>query len=271
MALSIDNYLRNVAAKYYLKNNSIEVTKITSSVTNLLTNLQSFLGTKMNRAFVFGSYDRDTILPRSLDSHSDVDVMVVFNHTDYERTPETYRSWLYDFAVKNYQIRYGSTVSKTHPTVTIKLNNIHYDLVPAKEENNWFTSASTLYIPKAGGEWRTTNPYDVRSALTSANTKYNGIVRPVIRLMKGWNSNNGYPYDSYILERAITEMNFYGDNHQSGLFYAVNQLPLSSNDSTATKGKVESLQLNIRYVKQYLEEGNLERAKHWLHRVLPLV
>lgn len=269
MAISIDNYLRILAANYYLKNNSAEVAKINTSVASMRSNLQTYLGAKMNRSFIFGSFDRDTILPRSIDQHSDVDVMVVFNHTDFERTPETYRSWLHDFAKKYYQERYGSSVSKTHPTVTIRLNNIHYDLVPAKEEVGFWNSTKTLYIPKAGGNWRSTNPNDVKSALTNANMKYNGIVRPVIRLMKAWNCSNGYPYDSYDLERALTGMNFSGDNYERGLFYAVEQLPLSRNDSLSTKSKVDSLKTNIANVKSYLSQDNMDRAKHWLHRVLP--
>lgn len=223
----------------------------------------------MNRSFVFGSFDRDTILPRSIDKHSDIDLMVVFNHTDFERTPETYRGWLHDFAKKYYQDRYGSSVSKTHPTVTIRLNNIHYDLVPAKEETSFWSSAKTLYIPKMGSEWRSTNPNDVKAALTNANTRYKGIVRPIIRLMKAWNSSNGYPYDSYDLERALTGMNFNGDNHERGLFYAIEQLPLNSNDSSNIKSKVASLKTNIANVKYYLLLDNMDRAKHWLHRVFP--
>lgn len=269
MALSIDYYLSTLAKNYYLKNSSTEVAKIDISIASLRTNLQTYLGAKMNRSFVFGSYDRDTILPRSLDSKSDVDLMVVFNHTDFERTPETYRGWLHNFAIKYYQDRYGSTVSKTNPTVTIKLNNIHYDLVPAKEETSIFNWSKTLYIPKLGGDWRSTNPNDVKHALVNANKQYNGIVRPIIRLMKAWNSNNGYPYDSYILERALTGMNFNRDNLERGFFYAIEQLPLSSSDSTSTKAKVESLKTNIKNVKYYLALDNMERAKHWLHRVLP--
>ncbi|MBA3647272.1 MAG: hypothetical protein H0W62_01785 [Chitinophagales bacterium] len=81
MAIYIDNYLRTLSGKYYLKNNSDEVTKIDSSISNLFGNLNKELGNKIRRKFVFGSYDRDTILPRKFDSKSDVDVMIIFNHT----------------------------------------------------------------------------------------------------------------------------------------------------------------------------------------------
>ena len=107
MASSIDTYLRSLSYSFYLKKDSAEITRINTSKDNLLANLDKELGILIKRRFVFGSYDRDTILPRSIDSKSDIDIMVVFNHTEYERTPETYRGWLKNFGDKYYKDRYG--------------------------------------------------------------------------------------------------------------------------------------------------------------------
>jgi predicted nucleotidyltransferase len=266
MAVSIDNYLRSLSLGYYLKNDSDEVKKINTSLNGLLTNLNTELGLLIKRIFVFGSYDRDTILPRKFDSKSDIDVMVIFNHTEHERTPETYRAWLKLFADKYYKDRYGSEVVKSFPTVTIRLGHIYFDLVPAKEEITWYSS--TISIPGDYG-WRTTAPNDVKQKLTEANTKYNQIVRPIIRLLKTWNCNNCYPYDSYLLELQITGMNFYGDNIQSGFFFAVGQLNTSWGEPESKASKIQSLKYNIGEVKKALENEDLIRAKHWLHRVLP--
>src|SRR6056297_2276540 len=156
MAASIDTYLKTLSYNYYLKKDSTEIDKINRSKENLLKNLDAELNILINRRFVFGSYDRDTILPRSIDSKSDIDLMVVFNHTEYERTPETYRAWLKNFGDKYYKDRYGSDVVKSFPTVTIRLNNIHFDLVPAKEED-WILG-STLYIPNKTSGWQSTDP-----------------------------------------------------------------------------------------------------------------
>ena len=268
MAVSIDNYLRNLSNSYYLKNDSDEVTKINKSVDAMLANLNRELGEVIKRKFVFGSYDRDTILPRTIDAKSDIDLMVVFNHTEYERNPGTYRKWLKDFADKYYANRYGSEVIKSSPTVTVRLNNINYDLVPAKEVTYALILPNELYIPKNDTEWRETDPNDVKKKLTEANQKYNSIVRPIIRLMKAWNCVNGYPYDSYLLEKDITGMYFQGDNYQTGFIWAVNHIN-TTGVSVYTKGKVDSLRYNITNVIDCLNNNNLERAKHWLHRVLP--
>src|SRR5690606_26449091 len=99
--------------------------------------------------------------------------------------PETYRGWLKNFADRHYKDHYGSEVVKSFPTVTVRLNNINFDLVPAKEEQN-FNFGSTLYIPDKTNGWQSTNPNDVKQSLKDANTKYNQVVRPIIRLLKAW-------------------------------------------------------------------------------------
>lgn len=267
MAVSINTYLKDLSYRYYLKNNSAEIVRINSSLEGLLKNLDKELGTLIKRRFVFGSYDRDTILPRTYDNNSDIDLMVVFNTTDYERTPETYRTWLNDFAVKYYRDRYGSEVVRSFPTVTLKLGHIKYDLVPAKEESILWTPS--LYIPNKGGGWQQTDPNDVKTKLTEANTKYSSIVRPIIRLMKGWNAFKKYPYDSYELELFLTSLNYTGDDIQKGFFYAVGQLSTNWSDPQTKKGKVTSLKYNIDHVKTCLENYDQVKAKQWLHRVLP--
>lgn len=94
-------------------------------------------------------------------------------------------------------------------------------------------------------------------------------MRPIIRLLKAWNCSNAYPYDSYALELEITGMNFYGDNVQSGFFYAIGQLSASWTDSQTKRDKISSLKYNIDKVKECLESYDTDRAEHWLHRVLP--
>lgn len=265
MAVSIDYYLKTLSTNYYLKNSSIETQRINTSIASLRTNLNSYFKAGIDRSFVFGSYERDTILPRKYDIKSDVDVMVVFHDSSF--TPETYRNQLRRFADKYYAARYNSVVVKTFPTVTIRLNNINYDLVPAKEESTFFFG-KILKIPGNNG-WRTTDPHDVKQSLTSSNTRYKGIVRPIIRLMKAWNCNNGYPYDSYLLELEITNMNFSGDNIQTGLFYSVDNLQVNYNDSINKRVKVAALKSAIKEVKDELDNNSLMRAKYKLHKQFP--
>lgn len=268
MAASIESYLKGLATKYYLKNDSGEVQKIDNSVVLLFSNLNSyFKNNQIKRKFVFGSYDRDTILPRKYDTKSDVDVMIVFNHTIFERTSETYRSWLATFANHHYANRYNSKVTKTFPTVTIELNHIKYDLVPAKEMDLLYSPH--LYIPSSFGDWIKTDPNDVKTKLVRANTTYNGIVRPIIRLFKAWNSKKSNPFDSYDLESKVTSFYYYGDNIQSGFFYAVRNLSLPSNAAEWKKSELENLKKVCAETERLLNINMPESAKLELHKILP--
>jgi len=245
------------------------VKKIEKSIENLFANLEEDFKYLIKRKVIFGSYDRDTILPRIYDKHSDVDIMIIFKTVTQEYLPETYRSWLKTFADKYYHERYGSEVVRSSPTVTIRLNNINYDLVPAKETDYQYVP-NKIYIPSKGSnEWQITDPDDIKNKLTEANKKYNQIVRLIIRLLKAWNSYNDYPYDSYDLELKITEMNFYQDNVESGLFWAADRLSALWNDSQLKKDKIASLKYNIGKVKEALNQDDLYNAKKWLHKVLP--
>lgn len=269
MAASIESYLKNLATQYYLKNSSDEVSKIDGSVSTLFRNLDSFFNQKqIKRKFVFGSYDRDTILPRRYDSGSDVDVMVVFNHSIFERTPETYRSWLQTFANYHYANRYNSKVTKTFPTVKVELNHIKYDLVPAREITTFYSP--TLQIPDSSGGWIVTDPNDVKSKLVRANTTYSGIVRPIVRLLKAWNSKMTFPpFDSYDLESKIISFYYFGDNIQSGFFYAVKQLSLPIHAAAYKKKELENLQKVCLEVEELLQNNLIVLAKLELHKVLP--
>ena len=269
MAISIDSYLRTLSyEKYYLRRNSEEITRIDNSIKALFTNLSTEFKYKIRSKNIFGSYDRDTILPRSIDPMSDVDIMVIFNHTDFERTPETYRNWLKEFAEKYYKNKYGSSVEKTFPTITLKLENISYDLVPAKQVDTFWSSK--IYIPDEGNDWVETDPKDVKDKLTDANTRYNSIVKPIIRIFKAWNAKASYPIDSYELENLIAGMNFSNDNIQSGFLYAAKKLNSDYSFSQKTDEKISSLVYNLEKASDCLLINDLEAAKRWLHRVLPL-
>lgn len=263
MAESLNFYLTELSKAYYLKSDSREAAQITFSYNSLKEKIKSHFGSKVNRVFEFGSWDRDTILPRKYDEQSDIDIMIVFNHSEFERTPETYRNWLLSFAQNTYP---RSNVYKSSPTVTIELNHIKYDLVPAKEETGLFSK--TLYIPESSNSWISSDPLDVKTNLTNANTRYNGVVRPIIRLLKAWNCFNNYPYNSYNLELEISGLNFSGDNVATGLFYAVEKLDPYIG-STFRQQKVKMLQNNIQKVKNSLRDSNHTNAMHWLHKVLP--
>lgn len=119
----------------YLTNLSSQLVLSTDERINISVSL-GFLKTRLNNwshsgdileQEVFGSYDRDTILPRKYDEGSDVDYMIVFkNPNNYQ--PETFRGWLKKFAEDKYT---RSEIYLDYPTTVLELSHIKFELVPA--------------------------------------------------------------------------------------------------------------------------------------------
>ena len=264
MTMSINYFLRKQATqRYYIARNSSESARIDSSVSRVRRLLRLYFGNALLNAEPFGSYKRDTILPRSIDVNSDIDIMIVFNYAITGKTPETYRKWLVDFAYAKYP---RSAVIKDFPTVVVDMNHIKLDLIPTATEENW--GRQTIYIPNSRNDWQETDPHGFNFSLVEANKKYNFIVKPLIRLLKAWNCTNGYPYESFELEQIIAEMDFTNDNFETGFFWIVDHLP--TNDLTVYgEGKVSTLRNNKDWIVEYLGRANMASADRCLRRIFP--
>lgn len=262
--LSINNYLQKIANKLFISYSSVEKEKVNRSIRAIEFRLNDYFDDQIKDIIIFGSHTRGTILPRKYDSNSDIDIMIVFNTDDYPtKKPETYRNNLKEFADNRYRTSFSS---KDLPSVILELQNIKFDLVPAIVEHSWFSE--TIYIPKSGNNWQETDPNGFNTELTDANQKYNNIVKPIIRLLKYWNTKNGSPYESFELEQIIADMNFKGDNLQTGFFYAIDNLPTWRRSNTI-KGKVEVLINHKDWLIEYLEKEDSVKAKNRLHKILP--
>lgn len=262
---SINTRLQTVSSNLFIKYNSTERIYIETKITNLKANLNAWFGNSITEILVFGSYKRDTILPRKFDESSDIDILVVFSNAEQERTPETYRTRLKKFADAKYPT---SKVLKDHPSIVLEMNKIKFDLVPSRKSLSYFSS--TYQIPDKSGYWMDTDPIGFNSTVTEANVKYNSIVKPLIRLFKRWNAHNNYPFTTYDLERKITEMNFSGDNYQKGFLYAIDQLSTYGLTLAGTQ-KVQTIKTNGNWIKEYLERDNQEKAIEVTCRILGIV
>lgn len=192
--MSINSYLTNLANQAILRDE--EKAGVQRSIATLQTRLVQHFGDQMSQHFVFGSYSRGTILPRSMDPQSDVDYMVIFSDSGLQ--PLSYLDRLRRFA----ELRYArSEVARSHPAVVLELNHIRFELVPALQ--NWL---SGLQIPATGSgyqSWQNTDPKGFNDKLTSANQANGNLIKPLIRIMKYWNATAGYPFESYALEQQV--------------------------------------------------------------------
>ena len=263
--MTVSSYLKNLSDNAIIRNQEKEA--IRTSIVAIKRRLESHFDNKIKDQFIFGSYTRGTILPRSMDKYSDIDYMVVFNDgltqqfplslreqllrtvpiydgltqqfplslravMDRERvslsdltrqsslslgrptepmsislgalTPQSYLNQLKRF-VKDYYST--SQIKQSHPTIKLDLNHITFELVPALKNK----LSGGYKIPTrnyAGDDWMDTNPNDFNQGLVDKNREHGSFIKPLIRLMKYWNAQNGYIYDSFELEKWIIERGF---------------------------------------------------------------
>lgn len=262
--ISINTYLNTLASNYFISHGSTERNSINTSLSALETSLKGHFKSDILSVEIFGSWKRDTTLPRKYDRYSDVDVMIIFDHDRLQKTPETYRNWVKGFAEKKY-IR--SAIQKDFPTVRIDMNHITFDLIPTKK-TTWLLT--TYYIPNKNNNWMTTVPHSLTNTVISTNTNNGSRVKPVLRLIKAWNAFNGCPFDSYILEKHVVENVWWSFNTsvESAFFAACKSLS-TWGGTTFQNQKVQTLHTNVNWVKNYLEKDDMIKAKQWLHKILP--
>lgn len=191
--MSVNTYLQRLVSSLVL--NSTEKDSISTSVSTIESKLDSYFA-DVTKKKVFGSYVRDTILPRKADSDSDIDLMVVFsNPNDYK--PQSFLNRLKSFAEHYYS---RSEIYQSSPTIVLELNHIKFELVPA------YVNYGLYYIPKDSSNWQYTDPDVFYSDLQECNKNNSYKIKPVIRLMKHWNIDKNYRnIASFALEKKIAE------------------------------------------------------------------
>jgi len=244
-----------------LSHSDSERDKIKASLSHLESVLKNKLGNEIKVFILFGSFTRNTILPRKYDPNSDVDLLVVFNTATIRYTPGTYRKWLLDVVDATYP---NSVSKKDFPVVKLELNHIMFDLVPSYTQEFLFGD-KTYYIPDVRDGWRSTKPNDINEELTRQNQRSgNNSVRNVIRLCKHWNAFAGYPFESYLMEKNI--LNFFtwgGEDTYQRFLIIMNNIA----------GSLPGVRQAVNYINQYKggwdRSADEEKQFEWLQKLLP--
>lgn len=256
--MSVITYLQGRASEAVLS--STEIASINTSISTIKSRLSSHFGNGVSEQFRFGSSTRGTILPRSMDEHSDIDYMVVFSDSGY--TPQTYLDRLKRFAEIYYS---SSDIKQSSPSVVLQLNHIKFDLVPALKQ-----SYVGYKIPNGPGAWQETNPNDFNATLTAKNTAELSMIKPTIRLAKFWNASNGYIYDSYLLEKYIVGLSFpTALNQRDYLFTTFDNLTLSYDQPQWRKDKLARAKDIIEKVRQLERDEMPHTAEGEVKKLIP--
>lgn len=266
--MTINNYLTSLANHAILRDD--EKASVQRSITALQTRLVNHFGNQIGQHFVFGSYSRGTILPRSMDPQSDVDYMVTFADTGLQ--PQSYLDRLRRFIELKYA---RSEVAQSHPTVVLELNHIRFELVPAVQ--NWFSGLQIPAKVSSYQNWQDTDPHDFNQTLSNANQANGNLIKPLVRIMKYWNAKAGYPFESYALEQEIAGYGygFLGllSSRQLGAYFfqAVDSLEAGWFAPQWKQEAVSRLKQLASLAQSQERSGNAIQAEATIKRLLPPV
>lgn len=239
--MSVNSYLENLSSKLVIKPD--EKSSIKTSIDTLEKRLGYYFN-NINEHFCFGSYTRETILPRLADSNSDIDYMIVFSNPNNYK-PQTLLNHLKKFAEIYYS---SSEIFQSYPTLVLNLNHIKFELVPAYNVGFYYKDYKIPAPSSNYEDWISTDPNSFNKSLVDKNVVNNSKIKPMIRLIKYWNSLNGHIYSSYQLEKHLINVNYgYFANSLRDYFSAgVNSLPIDYfNWSTTTIDKVKRLKETV--------------------------
>lgn len=176
------------------------------------------------RGRVIGSWDRDT-LTRYL-SEGDVDILVTLHYSNNS-------NWLCPDGTVSVLTRIKNILQEAYSTtpcrvdrncVTMKLSQFRLDVVPGFRFDDGTYSIPDTYQRR----WLKTDPISFAASVTALNKIMGGTFVPIIKMIKGWNREVGWPIRSFHLECiAFSHFRSYtqGYTYDSMLFVFLSKLP----------------------------------------------
>ncbi len=259
--MTVSTHLTSLGSNLVLSED--EKTSITKSITTLSSRLSAYFGSNITSHFQFGSYTRGTILPRKADSNSDIDYMIVFNTSDGQKKPQTYLDRLKRFAEAKYST---SEIYQSSPTIVLSLNHIKFELVPAI-----YNYAYQIPSPSSSWmEWMSTDPLGANQALQDKNKAENYQIKPLVRLIKYWNSTQGHLFTSFSIEQYIVGKYFWSCTTLRDYFYAFwDDFSCADGCSQNTKDRVARAKKYAAQAKQYEADNMPASAETEIKKIVP--
>ena len=249
------------------KDNEKEIDSVESSIKNLKIHLGNWeKSDEIDEAHEFGSYTRGTKLPSCLDPSTDIDFMMVFR--DVRLQPQTYLEKVREFGNKFYS---RSEVYQDHPTMVIEMQKIKFEIVPSIRLYGQAYPGYQIPGPKDSPlVWMHTYPEQMKIDLDKAEQTNAGLLRPLIRLMKLWNVQNGKPLTSFKIEEYATTHVFFCEKTIEAYFYeAVRWMTLIQATDQETRGLLQTAQSTIEAIQGYKRLGLETHALDRLRLLLP--
>lgn len=221
--MSVNTYLVRVARSLVLDSQESEsIKRSIETLESRLLNWSKYSEVIDHRKF--GSFAKETILPRWADEYSDVDYMLVFDYYKHQYKAQTYLDWVKDFVASKYKT---SDIYQDYPTMVLELDHIKFEISPGIRI--WGNSLPYYQIPAPKStivEWINTNPFDDIERLAKKNSEEHHYIKRLARVLKYINVKIGRPLRSYRIEEYLITKVFWGDNTFADYFFqAVKDFP----------------------------------------------
>jgi hypothetical protein len=175
---------------------NLEITGLqAATVSTRQRNVRDAVATELEvqSSFLVGSYSRDTMISPLKDA--DIDIFTVLASNYYEKyRPAALLDRVRTVLLKTYTKT--PKISRNGQAVTITFTDFKVDVVPAynRQGGGYIIPDSTT------DSWISTNPEVHDSTLSAANKDHAGRLKPLIKMIKGWNRNLGGAFDGFYLE-----------------------------------------------------------------------
>jgi hypothetical protein len=178
--------------------------------TNVVAALRRRLSLHNEESKVIGSWDRHT-LTRFL-SEGDVDVMVILHYGNNQQwdTPSGTASALDRFRLILDDAYPDTAKRRDRNCITMQFTEFRLDVVPAfKNDNGYYRIPDSVRR-----QWVRTDPFTFAQYITTVNTAMDEDFVPLIKMVKGWNRNVGWPIRSFHLECLMyNRYRYYSDSY----------------------------------------------------------
>lgn len=184
----------SISASFERLASNLEITQLQSATTSTRQNeVREALeaGFTVFDSFLTGSYAKSTMIAPL--TQSDIDMFVVLAPQYSRCTP----SDLLTEVRRVLRQRYPRTpeIRPDGQAVTISFTDFKVDVVPAfRREGGGYI------IPNSPRGWIATDPTVHLAQLTRENARQNGLLVPLIKMMKGWNRAQGNPLRGFYIE-----------------------------------------------------------------------
>ena len=160
---------------------------------------------------IFGSYARGTLIESS--DGIDIDLMFILDGTRYydwlhqQDGPSNCLNYIRQKLINRPEF-YDADISVDRNSVSVRYGKLKIDIVPAFQSEKGYSIPDTA----EGQKWISTNPRLFNKILGLMNSKTNGRLNDLIKIVKGWNNSNGKLLRSFHIENMVY---LYFKNNQS--------------------------------------------------------